>query len=207
MSHAASVSRAVDAPPSRAWRAVTTGELAAWFWPPRFATTAAIDPRVGGGLRIHDVGQIQDRVRNPKAPQLASMTWHGSSIPQVAEPFTRDGHQYLLEVDEFVDLFSFDGLLDLKNAPVGAARIINVDDPRNPFLVSDIRLAVHQPENHAGEQYQDPGAANPLQGYAATTARCRRGTNRTTSMRSGSERWRRRGAIGLGPSSNPSMSD
>lgn len=120
----------------------------------------------GGGLRIHDVGQIQDRVRNPKAPRLASMTWHGSSIPQVAEPFTRDGHRYLLEVDEFVDLFSFDGLLDIKNAPVGAARIINVDDPRNPFLVSDLRLAVHQPENHAGEQYRDPGAANPLQGYA-----------------------------------------
>ena len=53
MSHAATVSRAVDAPPPRTWRAITTGELAAWFWPPRFATTAQIDPQVGGGLRIH----------------------------------------------------------------------------------------------------------------------------------------------------------
>ena len=33
-------------------------------------------------------------------------SWAGGSIPQVAEPFTRDGHQYLLEVDEFVDLFT-----------------------------------------------------------------------------------------------------
>lgn len=120
----------------------------------------------GGGLRIIDVSQIQARVKNPKAPVLSTMTWRGSAIPQVAEPFTRDGHQYLLEVDEFVDLFSFSGLADIKNAPVGAARIINVDDPRHPFLVSDIRLQVHQPEDHAGEQTKDPGGNNPLGGYA-----------------------------------------
>jgi hypothetical protein len=119
----------------------------------------------GGGLRIIDVSQIQARVPNPKAPILATMTWRGSSIPQVAEPFTRDGHQYLFEVDEFVDLFSFSGLSDLKNAPVGAARIINVDDPRHPFLVSNVRLQVHRPEDHAGEQTGDPGANSPLGGY------------------------------------------
>lgn len=119
----------------------------------------------GGGLRIIDVSQIQARVKNPKAPILSTMTWRGSSIPQVAQPFTRDGHQYLLEVDEFVDLFSFSGLMDIKNAPVGAARIINVDDPRHPFIVSDIRLQVHQPADHVGEQAKDPGASNPLGGY------------------------------------------
>ncbi len=119
----------------------------------------------GAGLRIHDVTQIQDRAKNPQAPILSTMTWHGSSVPQVAEPFTRDGHRYLLEVDEFVDLYSFAGLSDLKNAPVGAARIINVDDPRHPFLVSDIRLQVHQPADHAGEQTGDPGASSPLGGY------------------------------------------
>lgn len=119
----------------------------------------------GGGLRIIDVSQIQDRVKNPKAPVLATMTWRGSSIPQVAQPFTRDGHQYLLEVDEFVDIFSFTGLMDLKNSPVGAARIINVDDPRHPYLVSDIRLKVHQPAEHAGVQTKDPGNQSPLGGY------------------------------------------
>jgi len=119
----------------------------------------------GGGLRIIDVSQIQARVKNPKAPVLSTMTWRGSSIPQVAQPFTRDGHQYLLEVDEFVDMFSFSGLMDLKNSPVGAARIINVDDPRHPFQVSDIRLQVHQPEDHAGVQSKDPGASSPLGGY------------------------------------------
>lgn len=120
----------------------------------------------GGGLRILDVSQIQARVKNPKVPVLSTMTWRGSAIPQVAQPFTRDGHQYLLEVDEFVDLFSFSGLSDLNNAPVGAARIINVDDPRHPYQVSDIRLQVHQPADHAGEQTKDPGAGSPFGGYA-----------------------------------------
>jgi hypothetical protein len=121
----------------------------------------------GGGLRIVDVSQIQDRVPRPSVPALSTMTWHGVSIPQVAEPFTRDGHQYLFEVDEFVDLFSAKGLSDLNRSPVGAARIINVDDPRHPWIVSDIRLAVHQPDVHAGEQVKDPGGWFPAQGYAA----------------------------------------
>jgi hypothetical protein len=120
----------------------------------------------GAGLRILDVSQIQDRVPNPKVTVLSDLTWHGSSIPQVAEPFTRDGHAYVLEVDEFVDLYSFSGLTDLVHSPVGAARIINVDDPRHPFQVSDIRLQVHQPAEHAGDERQDPGASSPLGGYA-----------------------------------------
>ena len=121
----------------------------------------------GGGLRILDVSQVQARVPNPKISILATMTWDGSSIPQVPEPFTRDGHQYLFEVDEFTDLFSLSGLTDLRHASVGAARIINVDDPRHPVLVSNVRLQVHEPANHAGEQWDDPGGNNPLGGYAA----------------------------------------
>ena len=31
----------------------------------------------GAGLRIHDVSQIQDRAKNPQAPILSTMTWHG----------------------------------------------------------------------------------------------------------------------------------
>lgn len=121
----------------------------------------------GGGLRILDVSQVQDRVAHPKVSTLSTLTWHGVSIPQVAEPFTRDGHRYLFEVDEFVDIFSAKGLSDMRHSPVGAARIIDVDDPRHPEIVSDVRLAVHQPDAHAGEQMGDPGAWFPAQGYAA----------------------------------------
>ena len=121
----------------------------------------------GGGLRILDVSDIQDRKANPEVTTLSSLTWSGGSIPQVAEPFTRNGHRYLLEVDEFVDLFSVQGLTNLQESPVGAARIIDVDDPRHPRVVSNIRLAVHQSDVHAGKQLQDPGAWFPAQGYAA----------------------------------------
>ncbi|MCW2857290.1 MAG: hypothetical protein JWR52_2905 [Marmoricola sp.] len=121
----------------------------------------------GAGLRILDVSQIQDRVKNPKVPVLSTITWHGSSIPQVAEPFTSKRHKYVLEVDEFVDLFSFSGLADLVHAPVGAARIINVDHPRHPFVVSNIRLKVHEPDQRGGPQFGDPMASFPAQGYAA----------------------------------------
>ncbi|MCX6396029.1 MAG: hypothetical protein NTV23_06045 [Propionibacteriales bacterium] len=120
----------------------------------------------GAGLRILDVSQIQDRKPKPKVPVLSSITWREASIPQVAEPFVSDGHKYVLEVDEFVDLFSFKGLVDVFHSPVGAARIINVDDPRHPRVVSDIRLKVHQPDQRTGPQLQDPVAAFPAQGYA-----------------------------------------
>jgi hypothetical protein len=120
----------------------------------------------GGGLRILDVSEVQDREPHPRVSVLSDLTWRERSIPQVAEPFTRDGHDYLLEVDEFTDLFSFTGLTDPVGSPVGAARIIDVDDPRHPRVVSDLRLEAHQPGRRAG-QNGDPGAAFPAQGYAA----------------------------------------
>ena len=96
----------------------------------------------------------------------------------MAEPFTSKGHHYVFEVDEFVDLFSSRGLTDLEHAPVGAARIINVDDPRHPRSVSDIRLKVHEPDQRDGPQKGDPGAGVPPRGTPPTTAACRRGTTR-----------------------------
>jgi hypothetical protein len=121
----------------------------------------------GGGLRILDVSQVQDRRPHPQVSVLSDLTWRELSIPQVAEPFTRNGHRYLLEVDEFTDLFSFSGLTDPVASPVGAARIINIDDPRHPRVVSNIRLRVHQPAARRGAQKDDLGASFPAQGYAA----------------------------------------
>lgn len=119
----------------------------------------------GGGLRILDVSQVQDRVANPKITVLSDLTWREVSIPQVAEPFTKNGRTYVLEVDEFIDLFSLQGLTSMKTAPVGAARIIDVTDPVHPKVVSNLRLEAHQPERRA-EEWGDPGASFPAQGYA-----------------------------------------
>ena len=119
-----------------------------------------------GGLRILDVSQIQERRRDPQVPVLSSLTWPEHSIPQANEPFTRDGHRYLMEFDEYANYSATAGPTQA-SAPVGAARIIDIDDERHPRVVSNIRLAVHQPEARAGDQQGDPGALVPVQGYAA----------------------------------------
>ena len=61
-----------------------------------------------GGLRILDVSEIQDRKADPKVKVVANLDWPEGSLPQVAEPFTKKGRHYLLEVDEFAD-FGLDG--------------------------------------------------------------------------------------------------
>ena len=119
-----------------------------------------------GGLRILDVSQIQDRVPNPQARVVSDLSWPEHSIPQVPQPFTRNGRDYLLEVDEFAN-YSLSAGADQSSAPVGAARIIDVTDPERPAVVSNLRLQVHQPSARRGPQQDDPGARIPVQGYAA----------------------------------------
>jgi hypothetical protein len=118
-----------------------------------------------GGLRILDVSAIQDRRPNPKVKVIANLDWPEGSLPQVAEPFTKKGRDYLLEVDEFAD-FGLDGGPTQASAPVGAARIIDIENPSKPKVISHLRLAVHQPVARAGDQQLDPGALIPVQGYA-----------------------------------------
>jgi len=120
-----------------------------------------------GGLKILDVSEVQDRKPDPEVTVLSSLSWREHSIPQAAEPFTRNGHHFLLEADEYANFNVTNPDLNQPDAPVGAARIINVDDPRHPRVVSDNRLQVHQPWNRRGEQRKDPGAIIPVQGYSA----------------------------------------
>ena len=56
-----------------------------------------------GGLRILDVSEIQERKADPKVRILSGLRWPEGSIAQVAEPFTKKGRHYLLEVDEFAN--------------------------------------------------------------------------------------------------------
>jgi hypothetical protein len=76
------------------------------------------------------------------------------SIPQNATPFTRDGHPYVLETDEFGERVT------------GAARIIDIADEKHPFVVSNLRLAVNQPEVY-DELQDDPGNRATGRGYQA----------------------------------------
>ncbi len=101
------------------------------------------------GLTILDVSEVQKRVVNPTVKLVSRLTWPELSTPQNATPFTVRGHRYLLETDEF-------GSGD----HVGAARIIDIQNEKTPFVVSNLRLAVNE-----GEQTDDPGDDQPFQGY------------------------------------------
>ena len=126
------------------------------------------------GLQILDVSEIQARRPNPQAHEVARMTWEPLSIPQVALPVTIRGKPYLVEVDEFsraegTPPAKAEDRLPADNGPaVGAARIIDISDEKNPKVVSDLRLEVHQPENRAAIA-GDPGASGfsgYVQGFA-----------------------------------------
>jgi hypothetical protein len=119
-----------------------------------------------GGVIILDVSKIQNRtISSPNAsvPEIARITWPEISIPQNVIPVTIKGHKYLVEFDEF----SSNVLQYNPQSAVGAARIINIDDEHDPYVVSRIRLAVHNNKERASAQQNDPGATSGTQGYAA----------------------------------------
>jgi hypothetical protein len=116
----------------------------------------------GGELLVLDLSEIQARKANPQAREISRLSWRAASIPQNAIPFSVSGKPYLLETDEYTQGTTGGGSRD----EVGAARIIDISDERKPRVVSNLRLQVNQPANHAAAG-SDPGANSPVQGYAA----------------------------------------
>jgi hypothetical protein len=113
------------------------------------------------GLVILDTSSIQSRQPAPQPSVISTLQWTPrSAAPQIAFPVTIDGREYLIEVDEFSGPMTPD-----TTATPGVARIIDIDDEQHPFVVSNVRLEVHQPENLADQQ-GDPGATNLVGGYA-----------------------------------------
>ncbi len=106
------------------------------------------------GLTILDVSQVQKRVTNPAVPIVSRLTWPNVGTPQNATPFTKNGRPYLLETDEFGS-----------GSNIGAARIIDIADPKKPFVVSNLRLAVNEPKAQGADLEADPGNDQQFQGY------------------------------------------
>jgi len=106
------------------------------------------------GLTVLDIRQVQERVLNPNVPIISRLTWPNVSTPQNATPFTRHGHHYVLETDEFGS-----------GASIGAARIIDVETITKPFVVSNLRLAVNSPSAQGAALEADPGNNQQFQGY------------------------------------------
>ncbi|HWL65021.1 MAG TPA: hypothetical protein VNP73_03515, partial [Actinomycetota bacterium] len=87
---------------------------------------------------------------------VSHLTWKTVSIPQTAIPITIKGHPYVVEVDEFGGEYA-----------VGAGRVIDIANEKKPFVTSNLRLEVNNPDAQLGEQADDPGASSALQGYDA----------------------------------------
>jgi hypothetical protein len=117
---------------------------------------------VAGNMLILDTSEIQARKPNPQAREISRLTWRGASIPQNAIPITEHGKPYVLEFDEYTQGTTSNG----DKNEVGAGRIIDISNERHPFVVSNLRLQVNQPADHAAAN-GDPGASSPVQGYAA----------------------------------------
>jgi hypothetical protein len=118
----------------------------------------------GDGLVITDLSQVQARQPNPQVREISRLVWSNITVPQIAIPVTISGHPYILEIDEYAESADGGGVTS-NGARVGAARIIDIADETKPRVVSNIRLAVHQPENRAAIA-GDYGAQSPVQGYA-----------------------------------------
>lgn len=121
------------------------------------------------GLTILDVGEVQQRTPNPQVTLIGHLTWPTVSIPQTAIPVTINRRPFVVEVDEFAanaveTLAGADG--SDPNAPVGAARIIDIANPKRPRVVSNIRLEVNTRKARAGPEADDP-AARTATGYSA----------------------------------------
>jgi hypothetical protein len=101
------------------------------------------------GFVIIDLSQYQNRTPNPVATQISHLRWNNMSTPQATIPVTIDGKPYVIESDEF--------------GP-GASRIIDISDETDPFVVSNLRLEVHQADIRAANpsMEQDPGVDTPF---------------------------------------------
>jgi hypothetical protein len=118
------------------------------------AEAAYDDTKDFSGLTVLDVSQVQKRVVNPTVTIVSRLTWPTVSTPQNATPFTRGGHKYLMEIDEFGS-----------GAAIGAARIIDMQNEKKPFVVSNIRLAVNAAKAQGPDLEADPGNDQVFQGY------------------------------------------
>jgi len=95
------------------------------------------------GLTIYDTSQIQARKPTPAMPIVGSVCWEDGSTAQHTIPVFYGSKPFVIFVDEMGK---------------GAARIIDVSDETNPFVVSKLKLEIHMPDNDA--QFQTDTASN-----------------------------------------------
>jgi hypothetical protein len=86
----------------------------------------------GTGVGIYDISEIQSRKPDPQVRLVSALQWDDGQIGQHTLNFHRDGKPYAIEVSE---------------AGMGAARIIDISDETKPVIVSKVRTEIMMPAN------------------------------------------------------------
>jgi hypothetical protein len=120
------------------------------------------------GLVISDFSDYQSRRPNAKPHVISSLFWKDGAVAQMTERVSISGHPYLI----FTDEAGAGGIGDGAKAacaqnlpPFGFGRIIDIGDERNPRIVSQLMLEVHDPANCSKTQL-DTGFTD-LFGYSS----------------------------------------
>ncbi|HUS25133.1 MAG TPA: hypothetical protein VM369_09300 [Candidatus Binatia bacterium] len=133
----------------------------------------AVGASCGNGMKVVDVGAFQARKANPEAPTVGEVCWTDGGVAQHTQPFTMKGHRYVLFVDEggLVSGAAATGAGGASGGLVGvagAARIIDIEDEKNPRVVSKLKLEVHMPENAQSIGESTDGTIFGYQGHYCT---------------------------------------
>lgn len=83
------------------------------------------------GLTIYDTSQVQARRPAPSMPIVGSVCWEDGATAQHTIPVFYGTKPFVIFVDELGK---------------GAARIINIEDETNPYVVSKLKLQIHMEE-------------------------------------------------------------
>jgi hypothetical protein len=106
------------------------------------------------GLLIYDLTDIQKRKPNAKPKLISKLLWIDGSVAQHTIPVKIKGKHYVISVDEggsfgLTSATQLQAACDAGLPPFPMARIIDINDERNPKLVSRLMLEVHDPANCA----------------------------------------------------------
>ena len=86
----------------------------------------------GNGFGIYDISQIQSRKSDPQVSMVSALQWEDGLLGQHTLNFTDEGKPYAIEVSE---------------AGLGAARIIDISAETAPVIVSKIKTEIMMPEH------------------------------------------------------------
>jgi hypothetical protein len=105
------------------------------------------------GFAILDVSEVQARVANPQIKLVSSFLYKDGSIAQHTIPVTIKGRRYVIQVDEGggggipfgAAGQSWGQTCQAGITPFPTARIVDIDNEKNPKLVSKLLLEMNDP--------------------------------------------------------------